>query len=396
MARQPPELTEQQRLLGRYLAALRNVAHVEAGSQLPDSHFWETADRVVGANGALIARYDALIQEAYGHYYTGDLPEAVQVAQHAQTLSGQIPSVGAVLAAALEARAQAALGHRNETRVALGYAETCLSHLDAGAIGTSAFNYNEAQLRFHESNSFTHLHDTNAAWRAQEVVLTLCPASDYMDRTMTKLDRANCLVHDGDVTGAVAIMVEAATSLTDQRRQGIIASRVRESRKKLIVVEIRPAAHSDIEAIALLMEDLDCFYGATDIEPPSKRVSQIAAALFREPRAAYALLACEGERLVGMAVYSFLWPAAGVTRSLYLKELYIAETVRGKGIGTLLMQRLCQVAVEHACSRVEWTTDKGNALGESFYERRGAPKNQDKIFYRLEGADIRRAFRHSP
>jgi GNAT superfamily N-acetyltransferase len=223
MARQPPELTEQQRLLGRYLAALRNVAHVEAGSQLPDSHFWETADRVMGANGALIAR-----------------------------------------------------------------------------------------------------------------------------------------------------------------------------RKKLIVVEIRPAAHSDIEAITLLMEDLDRFYGATDIEPPSKRVSQIAAALFREPRAAYALLAREGERLVGMAAYSFLWPAAGVTRSLYLKELYIAETVRGKGIGTLLMQRLCQVAVEHACSRVEWTTDKGNVLGESFYERRGAPKNQDKIFYRLEGADIRRAFRHSP
>ncbi|MGH3673840.1 MAG: helix-turn-helix domain-containing protein, partial [Pseudonocardiaceae bacterium] len=81
MARQPPELAEQQRLLGRYLAALRNaaglyqtdiaravpchrtnVAHAEAGSQLPDANFWETADRVVGANGALIARYDTLIQ----------------------------------------------------------------------------------------------------------------------------------------------------------------------------------------------------------------------------------------------------------------------------------------------------------------------------------------------
>ncbi len=81
MARQPEHLVEQQRTLGRYLAALREeaglfqadiaravpchrttVTHAEAGSQLPASDFWETADRLIGANGALIARYDELIQ----------------------------------------------------------------------------------------------------------------------------------------------------------------------------------------------------------------------------------------------------------------------------------------------------------------------------------------------
>jgi DNA-binding XRE family transcriptional regulator len=86
MARQPPKLAEQQRTLGRHLAALREAAglyqtdiaravpchrttvtHAEAGSQLPDAHFWETADQVVGANGVLIARYDALIQAKQEH-----------------------------------------------------------------------------------------------------------------------------------------------------------------------------------------------------------------------------------------------------------------------------------------------------------------------------------------
>ncbi|MBV9011026.1 MAG: helix-turn-helix domain-containing protein [Pseudonocardiales bacterium] len=81
MARQPVQLVEQQRALGRYLATFREAAglfqadiarsvpchrttvtHAEAGSQLPDSHFWETVDRVVGANGALLAKYDSLIQ----------------------------------------------------------------------------------------------------------------------------------------------------------------------------------------------------------------------------------------------------------------------------------------------------------------------------------------------
>ncbi|MBV9730960.1 MAG: hypothetical protein JO309_16445 [Pseudonocardiales bacterium] len=54
------------------------------------------------------------------------------------------------------------------------------------------------------------------------------------------------------------------------------------------------------------------------------------------------------------------------------------------------MQRLCQVAVEHECSRVEWTTDQDNPLPEAFYEQLGMPKNQEKICYRLEGDDLRR------
>lgn len=79
-----------------------------------------------------------------------------------------------------------------------------------------------------------------------------------------------------------------------------------------------------------------------------------------------------------------------MTRSLYLKELYVTETFRRKGIGALLMQRLCQVAAKHECSRIEWTADQSNALAEAFYRQLGIPKNQDKTFYRVEGDGFRR------
>lgn len=87
MARQPAHLAEQQRILGRSLAALReaaglyqadiaravpchrtSVSHAEAGSQLPGSTFWEIADRVIGANGVLIASYDKLIKAKLAHH----------------------------------------------------------------------------------------------------------------------------------------------------------------------------------------------------------------------------------------------------------------------------------------------------------------------------------------
>jgi GNAT superfamily N-acetyltransferase len=156
------------------------------------------------------------------------------------------------------------------------------------------------------------------------------------------------------------------------------------------VVEIRPAEERDVEAFSVLMKDLDRCYGATDTEPPGQRVRQITENLFENPTAAYVLLAWKNGKPVGMASYSFLWPAASVTRSLYLKELYVTEEFRCKGIGALLMQRLCQVAVEHECGRVEWTADQGNPLAEAFYGRLGVPKNPEKIFYRLEGAGLQR------
>jgi GNAT superfamily N-acetyltransferase len=156
------------------------------------------------------------------------------------------------------------------------------------------------------------------------------------------------------------------------------------------MVEIRPAEQRDVESLAVLLEDLERFYDATDVEPPDQRVRQIAENLFEEPLAAYVLLAWENKQLVGMAAYSFLWPATGATRSLYLKELYVTEEFRRQGIGTLLMQRLSQVALEHECSRVEWTADQDNSLAEAFYEQLGMPKNQEKICYRLEGDGLRR------
>jgi hypothetical protein len=71
------------------------------------------------------------------------------------------------------------------------------------------------------------------------------------------------------------------------------------------VAEIRQVEQRDVEALAVLMEDLDRFYGSTDAEPPDQQVRQIAENLFEKPAAAYVLLAWEDEQLAGMAAYYF-------------------------------------------------------------------------------------------
>jgi ribosomal protein S18 acetylase RimI-like enzyme len=157
------------------------------------------------------------------------------------------------------------------------------------------------------------------------------------------------------------------------------------------VIFVTEAEPGNIEAIAALAEEMDRFYGATDIEPLSARARQIAEAIFSNPPAAYALLAWNGDQLAGFAAYSFLWPAVGLTRSLYLKELYVVRACRGQGVGRLLMQNLVEIAAKHACSRVEWTTDEQNRDAQAFYESLGVPRDNSKLFYRLEGDLLRAA-----
>jgi GNAT superfamily N-acetyltransferase len=157
------------------------------------------------------------------------------------------------------------------------------------------------------------------------------------------------------------------------------------------VTVVTPAEPAHVEALAALAEEMDRFYGATEAGPLALRIRQINDALFSNPPAAYALVASANDRLVGFASYSFLWPAVGLTRSLYLKELYVTETARRSGRGKLLMHSLFEVAVKHECSRVEWTTDQNNADAQGFYELLGISPNASKLFYRLEGAGLREA-----
>ena len=110
VARPPEHLTEAQRTLGRYLAALRDAAglyqadiaravpchrttvtHAEAGSQLPASDFWEAADRLVGARGALIARYDELIHAKTAHLAEAQTKRRARGHATAQQLTAAAP-----------------------------------------------------------------------------------------------------------------------------------------------------------------------------------------------------------------------------------------------------------------------------------------------------------------
>jgi tetratricopeptide (TPR) repeat protein len=191
-----------------------------------------------------------LAQEAYGYYYSGDMHEAINCARYAQSASHGMPSVGFALAAALEARALASMGPEAAADAveALRRAEEMLSKLDESDITPSAFGYSEAQLRFHEGSTYTHLRDTGAAWKAQQRALSLIPENDYTDRALTNLDRAVCLAHDGDSREAVGYASVVLSGLAEQQRRGIIDARGRD------VIQAIPASDRVLPSVRQFRE----------------------------------------------------------------------------------------------------------------------------------------------
>lgn len=148
------------------------------------------------------------------------------------------------------------------------------------------------------------------------------------------------------------------------------------------MITIAPARPEDAGALADLMDELERFYGGTPAGSREDQLAQIADALFGQAPAGHVLLAWDADQPVGFASYSYLWPAAGFTRSLYLKELYISQSHRRTGTGRALMDELHAIAGATGCSRVEWTTDTPNTGAQAFYTALGTEANTTKIFYR--------------
>lgn len=149
---------------------------------------------------------------------------------------------------------------------------------------------------------------------------------------------------------------------------------------------IRSAEPTDVRAIAGLIEEIERYYGAADIQSLEQRVTQVEQALYGSPPLANVILAEAGTEILGLAAYSFLWPAAGTTHSMYLKELFVRANGRRRGIGARLMAELHAVAAaRHGCSRVEWTADRGNDAALAFYRALGYQELGSKVFYRAQG-----------
>ena len=103
---------------------------------------------------------------------------------------------------------------------------------------------------------------------------------------------------------------------------------------------------------------------------------------------AEALLAEEDGTPVGFALFFHNYSTFLAQPGLYLEDLYVLESHRGKGIGKALLVHLAKIAVERNCGRMEWAVLDWNVDATGFYEKLGAKPNSEWTVYRLTGDSL--------
>lgn len=145
-------------------------------------------------------------------------------------------------------------------------------------------------------------------------------------------------------------------------------------------IRIRPLTQADHPALAALMVEMQGHY-----KVPCPSVEEIRADLADLPAGVEILVAAKAEAILGFAAVCNLYPGPGLKPGFFLKEIYVADTARGMGLGRALMRALAELALERGHRRIDWTADADDPALLRFYEGLGAVAQRKKVFYRLAG-----------
>jgi len=145
---------------------------------------------------------------------------------------------------------------------------------------------------------------------------------------------------------------------------------------KNLDMRIRRALESDVSNLLSLMRELAEFEKyATDFAVTEDVLRE--QGFHRSPPDFHCLIAEQGGELVGFLVYYFVPFTYRAKPNLIIKELYIADGYRSRGVGKLLMKAVAREAEQAGCGMIKWYVAKWNERGVQFYERLGATIDPD-------------------
>ena len=90
----------------------------------------------------------------------------------------------------------------------------------------------------------------------------------------------------------------------------------------------------------------------------------------------------EQNKVVGLALYFYSY-STWKGKCIYLEDLIVTETYRGKGIGKQLLDRIIQKAKEEDARRVVWQALDWNTPAIEFYKSLGASLLPEWVTCRL-------------
>jgi GNAT superfamily N-acetyltransferase len=152
---------------------------------------------------------------------------------------------------------------------------------------------------------------------------------------------------------------------------------------------IAPAQPDDVPII------LEMIKGLAEYEQLSHEVTatedDVRQSLFGPRPAGEVVLAFADDAPVGFALYFHNFSTFLGRHGLYLEDLFVVPSWRGRGVGKRLLSHVASIAVSRRCGRMEWAVLDWNESAIAFYQHLGAQVMDEWRICRLTGAALQRA-----
>ena len=117
---------------------------------------------------------------------------------------------------------------------------------------------------------------------------------------------------------------------------------------------------------------------------------RLHAALFGPHPYCEVVFACLNGEAVGFALFFHNFSTFLGLPGLYLEDLFVRPTARGRGVGQLLLNWLARETVARGCGRLDWSVLDWNEPAIRFYTGLGATPMEAWKIFRLTGAALER------
>jgi GNAT superfamily N-acetyltransferase len=149
---------------------------------------------------------------------------------------------------------------------------------------------------------------------------------------------------------------------------------------------IRPATPADIVHIQAMIVELAVFEKLEHLVVATEE--KLHEGLFGTHPACEAIVGEADGEVVTFALFFHNFSTFLTRRGLYLEDLYVKQSHRGKGYGSRMLKHLARLAVERGCGRFEWSVLDWNTPAINFYKSMGAEILPDWRVCRVTGAPL--------
>lgn len=133
---------------------------------------------------------------------------------------------------------------------------------------------------------------------------------------------------------------------------------------------IRPAQPSDVGDIFDMIVELAVFEKLEHLVVATKEA--LHDGLFGAHPACEAIVGVENGEVVTFALFFHNFSTFLTKKGLYLEDLYVRQSQRGKGYGRQMLVALARIAQQRGCGRFEWSVLDWNENAINFYKGVGA------------------------